>query len=484
MTCACNIPEFVPRPLTPQRVLPSDSVPRVFTSALQLLGLFPCRPEWSAVKPSPSRRTDRQPYHQTLLLWSVAVWISVTFSVLSYTDDYIGFYLDQLSQLEFFTAVTGIFRLSVFLHAPVTAGYLIHKCRCIPPLLRGLSEAMSGVFTVSGASHVTLLKTVAYVALTWSVICAAMGALGLFVAVRSTTLLVENFGWTSQDPCIFGMVQLPVYASCAWFSLYHFIVVFYEVAPQMLALIIVFNIALGFKEVADSLADVVDLPKAERIVRFENTRCNYVRLQLLLNRTNEVFSVVLLVGCLRDLLTVVAFTATLLRLPESRGNNETEVAFKERTAEDQSFLTYIYLFTLMAFMNTALRTGLSIYCNEKAILMEEVLQGICAEGGSDKELLQHCRHLKDDVGNCERSLVSAAAFFITKDYVSAIFGLISTYFLVIYQTRDSKTEMQEFLRAKDFTHDFEIIMSYINKITESLTNLTVSNVAALAAARP
>ena len=137
-------------------------------------GIFPCPPRWQ--QKTHQRRTDRQPYHYGLLLWSAVLWLTVTFSVLSYTDDYIRFYYSQLRDLEFFTAVTGIFRLSVFLQGPFTAGYLIYQCKFIPPLLKAFSEAMSGIATVAGRPWTRLLRTVACLGLAWTGICAAMGA--------------------------------------------------------------------------------------------------------------------------------------------------------------------------------------------------------------------------------------------------------------------------------------------------------------------
>jgi uncharacterized membrane protein len=157
---------------------------------------------------------------------------------------------------------------------------------------------------------------------------------------------------------------MPIYASNCWFSVCHFISIFYEVAPQMLAIVLIFSTATGFGQVVASLAVVNDLGPAERRIRFESTRCNYVRLQFLLNQINEIFSFFLLVGCLRDILSFIAFTATRLRT-DSPTENETMEKYQQRLAEDDAFFLYINLLTLIALVNTVLRTGVSIYCHQK-----------------------------------------------------------------------------------------------------------------------
>jgi hypothetical protein len=54
-----------------------------------------------------------------------------------------------------------------------------------------------------------------------------------------------------------------------------------------------------------------------------------------------------------------------------------------------------------------------------------------------------------------------------------IVGLMLTYFLLIYQTRDSKMEMQGFLKAKDFERDLAIILESISRSNDlSIFNQT------------
>jgi hypothetical protein len=264
-------------------------------------------------------------------------------------------------------AVTGVFRLSVFLHAPLTALYMIYKGRLIVPLLRTCSQTVYGISGVSLRPQMGVLRAVAYTAFIWTLVCPIIAVLAQYLTVNSATFLVPNFNWFTIDQCIFGLIPMPTYVSACWFSVCHSINVFYEVAPQVLAMVLIFITATGFRQVVASLAVVNDLAPSERRTRFESTRCSYVRLQLLLHRINEIFSLLLLSGCLRDILTFIAFTATQLRT-DNQGEEETREKYQQRLAEDQAFYAYIYLFTLIALVNTTLRTGISIYCSQKVYI--------------------------------------------------------------------------------------------------------------------
>ena len=81
-------------------------------------------------------------------------------------------------------------------------------------------------------------------------------------------------------------------------------------------------------------------------------------------------------------------------------------------------------------------------CLFEAIWIEEILQAICADA-VDVELLQYCRLLKEDIGDCQRCVVSAAIFSITKEYVTAVsYGVDNSW------TRTIQTVLSDFSSIK------------------------------------
>jgi hypothetical protein len=84
-----------------EAIIPTDPVPSVYLYSMQILGLFPY-PFTIPVSQQHSKRSQELVINKYLLFWSTILWLAMTFSIATYTDDYVRFYYEQLGQLEFF----------------------------------------------------------------------------------------------------------------------------------------------------------------------------------------------------------------------------------------------------------------------------------------------------------------------------------------------------------------------------------------------
>ncbi|XP_055345347.1 uncharacterized protein LOC129593166 [Paramacrobiotus metropolitanus] len=262
--------------------------------------------------------------------------------------------------------------------------------------------------------------------------CFAFGLASLvaiwLAAYWSFSLIVNRMttdgGWTGDTPNpLLGRV--PVWVTFVLYLVAFTIHVGVDVFAQLLLVLLVYPLGLHFRQLAVGLtAPPGGWP--EGYVGQATTR--HLQLTSVVRTVNRHFSMVLLLMYLADLMGFITTTSLGLH--------------RDSTKEyiDVELLPVFIGLVLISGMNALLRTGFAVWLSEKAhsvlpYLHEAQLRAV----REDDRFL--CGIFVARLQGTRIALTAGGFFYVTREFVITMFGILLTYVLFVYQMEDKKMDV-------------------------------------------
>jgi hypothetical protein len=135
--------------------------------------------------------------------------------------------------------------------------------------------------------------------------------------------------------------------------------------PQYLLIILVSGIARICLCIRKDIESVVNSLKLEsQISTLQQSRWKFRKLKRLVNHSNDFFSLIILITCLRDMIACIAVIALLLSSP-IKDDGETNAVFLKRYTEDQLYSVPKYTLLAMSLFFAGCRITVFLYCNDQ-----------------------------------------------------------------------------------------------------------------------
>jgi hypothetical protein len=173
-----------------------------------------------------------------------------------------------------------------------------------------------------------------------------------------------SFNWTSLitylDPQ--WNIKLPVYGIMVFHLICKTVTANCLFVPQFLMVIVVLSMARACNQIKrdmDILSEMSTIERQVFVVR--QSRLQFRKIKSLIIQINEVFSVVALVSCLRDLMTCICLIATLLSRMD-RDEDESREEFANRYNNEQFGRVFVYSQSATELGNAFFRLSASLYC--------------------------------------------------------------------------------------------------------------------------
>ncbi|OQV23706.1 hypothetical protein BV898_02442 [Hypsibius exemplaris] len=367
---------------------------------------------------------------------------------MTYIVEY-SFMSPQLADLEFFSLVNVISIFSEFVQAFLMVLIMVG---CSSKLLQLMAALDQTLHKILSCPEIRKLRVIMVFFAIWHLGCTASLIFASYKYAESWTLQrgangSSTVNWTTMvtyptPECGFRVSYLGqlIYNSVCRASSTNSLCV-----PQYLLIMVVLAVAYASNWIKEDISKV----EAGHVDRLRQGRIHFRKVRSLMNEVNDVFSLVVLVSCLRDLVTCVSTIATLL----SRLDREIEESLEdylERYQSERANLFFVYAQAANGIGNALFRWSALLYCDNQSSAIKKVIIRLQIST-TDPKLEKECSVFLEELSG-EDTTVSAGGFVpITKESLAAMLGLLLTYTLLIYQTRDSKGDMIQLMKLTEAT---------------------------------
>ncbi|OQV16755.1 hypothetical protein BV898_09113 [Hypsibius exemplaris] len=437
---------------------------------LQLIGAHP-----RSADPVPvysARSSTSPPLKVPLVLWSVGIVLFSGFSYAAFVASEWEMRRKLLTNLEFFELITFLFSLCDVIHSPLLLVLFLLNSHKFVPLVRTIEHVMNHVMLKRDIKKVRFILVPCFV---WYTICTMSVNFAQYWYTYSYGRTVAGPNYNLTEVLVYPSNEWPMRLSVYGITIWDAVAVLVFINSdwmQHLLVVLVYAVASTANQVKRDVKrlspqQAVDhqlkgsgakVAKVAKVV-LQRSRLSYRRLRGIVLGINDVFSAIVLATALRDLVTMVSFIATLLRR-WVKEDGETQEDYEERYIDAQSGLLSMYVHMFVVFGNAASRMGVFLYCSSQESALRKALHGIHADC-VDEAVDEECRAFLGE-SNWKNMAISGGGFFyITKEFLATMIGMLFTYTILIYQTREGKGNMMKLMtseqlktRLRQITADF------------------------------
>ncbi|XP_055356173.1 uncharacterized protein LOC129601403 [Paramacrobiotus metropolitanus] len=421
-------------------------IPRSFMRWMRVFGLFPyptCFLCHNAQRiNSPRFRVQRVCW----LVWTAVFWVALILFFLMQEYDYFKRVSSLLVDLEFFTLIAFEFKSVMVLQGPYMVTCMLFISGRIPGIM---TEAQVALRRLLKKRDITRLRRYTVGLITFSVISIGVCVIGKLMGLIALTRANYYYEPGVRSPYFFNALTVDPEVHYATHLLGIFLTVTCELLPPTLLLIFMVYFHAGFQRLNRRLADWgrgevdVDAHRLRQLFRV------YSGLSGVVTQLGRVFGPVVLVGCLKDVFTWAALSGTLLQVAKGEWKEVERFAQAHTYIKNMEIVTFTY--TAIGLCNMAVRMVVFLAVYDQAQSIRKYLTRIAAESDDEKVLIE-CNRITVHLSTSDGALSVCGLFDLTKEYIIAFIGLAVTYLLLIYQTRDSRKDiegMKEMLKRQE-----------------------------------
>ncbi|OQV19923.1 hypothetical protein BV898_06190 [Hypsibius exemplaris] len=355
-------------------------------------------------------------------------------------------YHDDLLRLEFFTMFILLYREYYFALPLVVLFLLLLRRNAYPSILISVEDAIGSCLTRQQIRIVRLFHYLAWaVLLTVSAGVSICNYYGFQRLLKKLAVIIPGTTKDSVQPLSIipgGVVSHGVllwiyefansYASLCWS------------APTTLILGLTIAIGFGFDNGAKELRRMVkeralraslkyDFEVCERIAELRN---EHRRLRGAITTINSGATLTIIMTTFGDILMPITLISRAFQV-----DDKAHVLVK---LQNEALVYNVYFFAVCALLLAALRLACYVWMNEKAQNVKTHLHTLSHHGTSEM-IREVARSFEQEIAEHPQEMaISGGGFFsVDKNFAATLFGIVLTYFLIIYQQKDQKGDMEK-----------------------------------------
>ncbi|XP_055356170.1 uncharacterized protein LOC129601399 [Paramacrobiotus metropolitanus] len=414
-------------------------IPELFLHFLRVFGLFPRKTQHDAdhcVK----RLVIRYKWH----IWSILLGTGLTAITILQIVQYCRKFADPLHDLEFFTLIAFAYRLVIMSQAGFAiVAMLLVNCRLTALIRR--SDAFMKVHL--SKQHLSRLRRFSIAVILWTLLSVVTGI--ITKSIRTAAIAeTQSTDWHTKLGYFMNFFHLPRFLHVGVYAFGALMNSSGEYFPSVLLMILSLHYGAVFDQLAQRLAEVEKVT-ADSLKETFRTYATTVKLVEIAGR---LFGPLLLMVCFRDMMTWAALSGTLLQVEKRNyslsAGNLTVRAAGNGPGHGRNLEVIVMVVAIGAMVNGLLRILIFCSVHNKAQKVRNALQCV-ALTSTDDSVSTECQKISAYLKVSDGAFSVCGLFVLTKDYVVAFGGLAITYFVFIYQTRDSRKDMEE---VKEILH--------------------------------
>ncbi|GAV01480.1 hypothetical protein RvY_12186 [Ramazzottius varieornatus] len=243
-----------------------------------------------------------------------------------------------------------------------------------------------------------------------------------------------------------------------------------SIASQMFTLLLVIHLAAGFENIYKNINSKITLvlkgeyKAASAATVLEVELRSLQLLQNLVRNFNDAFGFMILVHCIRDMISVVGIIALFLQVFEKQDIDESDADYAQRLDVRTRQTYWDWSITSITLANTALRVRKIVRS-----LQRHRVESQCTQ------LQEECETALSDI-NEETGAISAGGFFyVNLDYVGAVMGMCVTYGILVYQMRDQKVAAADNVKLSHLQRQTALLQTFVQNQSQLLLSLIRNN---------
>ncbi|XP_055345234.1 uncharacterized protein LOC129593072 [Paramacrobiotus metropolitanus] len=405
-------------------------IPKLYTKWMQYSGLF--LPSLASIN---SGKLDRKNSHRAHFTWSCVILLLL---LLLFAIDQYDFFVkfgQLLQDMEYFTCVAYDFRSLIKGQGPFTIGVMFLMRKKVSKLLQRCQQFLPTVLHEYDWQYLRRAFIVLCICTTVSIILCLSGIIFTTIALQETGYLERN----QNVPYFFDQLKLPALLIAIFNGLGIYFGVSCEYLTLTLLVIIALHIFVAFKRVSLNFDAVVQ--NAGNISQILGEFRNYLILVNLVDYLNKTFSPILLISCVKDLISYAAQVGTYLQMYTT--SVELSAEHTERSvAYMRGMDAFTFFFAQVSFVNMIIR--IAVFCKMHT----------AAQSFRHRLRMIHLSEVNDDLKReitvfGQNTTISDGAVTVygmlelSKEYVVTTFGLAMTYYIFVYQARDSQRSVED-----------------------------------------
>ncbi|XP_055348834.1 uncharacterized protein LOC129595756 [Paramacrobiotus metropolitanus] len=390
----------------------------------QVFAMHPYTVPWTSLTTPP-------PVDFPLAVHSAGVITGLLFCFTVWAGGLATVYRQQLSRLEFFSLVSFLFKMVIYLQGPVLLIVGIFKSRQLPVLVERLERSLGTVVP----RDVMLCRNCfrALIAL-WTVAYVALCLFSYVYAFRNIAGLINEIvtGYL-RGIHLYNGPPAPDYTFTLVMGVMIGIGLICETFPVLFVMTLLREIKRGFGNINKELHRLRHNPESVE-VEVGALRKQYRTLQCHVLDVDAAFAPMILVQCIREFIGCIAILGALMQFNLERvGDAASQII-------DDSTKHMVFGFGIMGVVNMIIKMYVAVSTHDEAQKVRINLRKILARARS-AAFISEC---KDFLSECEKTdgAVSAGGFlYITKESAATLVEMIITYAILIYQARDTKQDI-------------------------------------------
>ncbi|XP_055340865.1 uncharacterized protein LOC129589947 [Paramacrobiotus metropolitanus] len=400
---------------------------------LQLLGLFPY-----PLSPANVNRKRNTTTSIPLIVWSVSLsFLPLSLSVSTFYA-YVNSYIDNraLKTLEFFTLIRITFMLLLYLQAFLVMLTLNSNAPNVRKLYNAL--VVYGTTQSNGRSH--------FVLFIWS-----FGYIAAFAFIIYNNMFLtimkndpENATWTSRMGLFHtDSFQMPLYAVCAYVALSTALSASCEIIPQNILLAAVLNIRCTLLILTNDVDKLItqERPEAEKRADsvLDNVEREYRRLLMDMTKIDKAFSGFMLLMFVKNAIYAAALLGYFFTSLDAGQKSVTEIV-------DQSV---VWAASSVSLVSACIQHHICISCHNQV----DILRNALFNAGTHflKGPQQHRFDELYTLCTSHDAVITIGGFLrVDRQLIPTLAGILLGYGILIYQTHDTKMDMQTLVSKLEF----------------------------------
>ncbi|OQV19926.1 hypothetical protein BV898_06193 [Hypsibius exemplaris] len=398
-------------------------------------------------------RTDRASPTHRIVKWVLRIWTILILLLYCYfyAIEIIIFtrtYHAELIDLEFFTLVLAIYREYAFVLPIVVLLILFIKRRTVPRLVIAVEASVADILDMA---QIKFVRQFHHISLVVILMIAAGSAYcsyaGFDLMISEMRILNPNASWSSRQPLFIVPGKALSYRAVGgiYGSALSYTTLCWSI-PAILIVGLVLAIGYGFANIRRELRTLSNesyvkcgciFEVCQRIARL---RHDHRRLRSAVNEINTSVAFIIILSTLGDIIMPVSLISKILQ-EESK---DLQSNFQN---ECQKY--GVYFFSICAILQGMLRIFIFVWMHEQATRAKAHLHDIGLHA-VDEAIRDDARSFEQElVENEDEMAVSGNGFFsMTKLFAATLFGINLTYFLLIYQQKDQKGDLDKVSQAQ------------------------------------
>ncbi|GAU91822.1 hypothetical protein RvY_04006-2 [Ramazzottius varieornatus] len=222
----------------------------------------------------------------------------------------------------------------------------------------------------------------------------------------------------------------------------------------------------GFTHVLQDLQKVAILPsEKEQVIAVQKACRLYLRFRTLTAKFNKCFALLFAIFFSRDVWSFLVVYAVALRIDKLQGPEESQHMFEYRKKKDFDHGRHDIIVGSIGLGNAALKHLLCLYCHitvrDIVMVLEELEDKI-----ESQDVQAEVTEMLSKIQSCSGA-ISAGGVHITTESAMAVLGMLASYAVIIYQTRDAALGDQEYAKKTDLPQLAEMIRGLMQNTSTS-----------------